>query len=308
MATAEDIISLLRTDPDAYREASRKEGEVWGKLFSNPDFLAARTADQEAARELGINKGKMGLHGMLRKHSLHPTRGLSLGCGSGRAERWYLQQGVCQSFTGIDVSEDALAQARADAADAGLDIEYACQDLNEIRLEADPGYDLVVCQTILHHVLNLEHLMDEVANALRPDGVFFVYDFIGETQFQFSDERLHWYNEVLQVLPTQMRTNLLNGHQVDQVRRPVPGKLASPFEAIRSGEISGLLKARFEVVEQQETTTILDRVIPSGTRSAYLTDENTRALFQLVLLLDRALLEGGLLAPLQGSYLLRKKR
>lgn len=305
--SAEEIISRLMTDPAAYKAAAQKEGDVWGKYFSDPEFLEARAADQRAAAELGLNTSKPGLLQLLRKFSLKPKRGLSLGCGSGRAERMYLSQGVCETFTGVDVAEDALGQARSEAKEAGLDIEYLCQDLNKIALDADPGYDLVLCQTILHHVLNLEHVLDEISRVLRPDGVFFVHDYIGETQFQFTDERLAWYNDALKALPEPMRTSLLTKKRYDEVKRPDPGKLASPFEAIRSGEIADLLKERFEVVFQHESVTILDRVMPVGTRQAYLQDENTRAIFKLLLLLDRALLEGGVLRPIAGVYLLRKK-
>ena len=82
----------------------------------------------------------------------------------------------------------------------------------------------------------------------------------------------------------------------------------SPFEAIRSGEIRGMLQERFEVVARHERTTILDRVVPMGTRRAYLRDENTRAIFDLLMLLDQALLDGNVLAPVEGRYLLRRKR
>ncbi|GAB3380297.1 class I SAM-dependent methyltransferase [Lysobacter fragariae] len=306
--SAEDIIRRLRGDPASYQEAANREGVVWGKYFSDPAFLAARAEDQKAAESLGLNTGRPGLLQMLRKNSLRPTRGLSLGCGSGRAERTMLKQGICTSFTGIDVAEDAVKQAREDAAREGLNISYEQQDLNDVSLNPDPGYDLIVCQTILHHVLNLEHLMDEVEKALTPDGVFYVHDYIGETQFQFSDERLYWYNAALAALPQEMRINRMTGHTVNQVRRPEPGKLASPFEAIRSGEISEMLKSRFDVIMQHESMTIIDRVIPSGTRCAYLQDENSRALFKMIQLLDQTLLDSGLLKPLEGRYLLRRRK
>jgi hypothetical protein len=68
-----------------------------------------------------------------------------------------------------------------------------------------------------------------------------------------------------------------------------------------------MLLERFEPIEKHESTTILDRIVPTGSRRAYLEDGNTRAVFELLLLLDRALLEGGLLAPVEGRYLLRRK-
>ena len=305
--TAQDIIASLRTSASAYRTAAEKESAVWGKLFSDPEFLDARSDDQAAAAELGLNRGRPGLPPMLARYGIKPRTGLSLGCGSGRAERKFLQQGICERFTGIDVASEAIAEAQRHASDEGLPLAYECQDLNSIDLKGRT-FDLVVCQTILHHVLELEHLLDSVERALTDDGVFFVHDYIGETQFQFTEARLHWYNAALQALPAELRNNVLTKRTLDEIRRPAPGKLASPFEAIRSGEIRELLLSRFEVVEQYECTTILDRVIPVGTRRAFLRNEETRSIFALMMLLDRSLLEGRVLPPLEGRYLLRRKQ
>lgn len=306
--TADEIIDNLRKSSTAYLAAAQKEGEVWGTLFSDQNFLAIRKDDQAAAAELGVNKGKPnGLATMLARTGLKPKSGLSLGCGSGRAERNFLKQGLCEKFIGLDVAADAIEEARAVAAAEGLPLNYLCQDLNALDL-GEQKFDLVVCQTILHHVLNLEHVFDAIQRALTPDGVFYVHDYIGETQFQFSDCRLHWYNAALQALPAALRTNLLRKAVPNEIRRPEPGKSVSPFEAIRSGEIRGMLMDRFEVIESYEYTTILNRVVPTGTRRGFLQDENTRAIFELLMLLDRALLEGGVLPPVEGLYLLRRKQ
>jgi SAM-dependent methyltransferase len=304
---ASDIIGELRASAEKYRDAARREGEVWGNMFSDPVFLDIRQDEQAAAAELGLNRDHpLGLRTALARHGLSPRVGLSLGCGSGRAERAFLKQGICERFIGVDVAEAAVAEAREQARIEGLPLEYLCQDLNRIDL-GDLRVDLVVCQTILHHVLELEHVFDAIERALAPDGVFFVHDYIGETQFQFSDERLRWFNAVMQALPEDLRASRLRKVVPAEIRRPEPGKLVSPFEAIRSGEIRALLFERFDVLECQERTTILDRIVPTGSRRAYLRNEHTRAIFELLFLLDNALLEGGLLPPVEGRYLLRRK-
>jgi 2-polyprenyl-3-methyl-5-hydroxy-6-metoxy-1,4-benzoquinol methylase len=306
--TAEDIIANLHASDAAYQDAARREGDVWGTKFSASDFLAIRSDDQAAAVELRLNRNKPpGLQYLLWKARLKPISGLSLGCGSGRAERNFLQLRVCERFTGVDVAQEAIDEARAHAASEGLPIRYLCQDLNAIDLGGET-FDLIVCQTILHHVLKLEHLLDAVERALSPGGVFYVHDYIGETQFQFSDERLHWYNQVMRVLPEPLRRSRLRKTVPTQIDRPAPGSLVSPFEAIRSGEIRGMLMERFDVLDAYESTSILDRVVPMGTRRAFLADDNTRAVFELLMLLDEALLEGGLLPPVEGRYLLRRKQ
>lgn len=306
--TPDEIIAALMGSDSEYQEAALKEGAVWGTKFSDAEFLAIREDDQAAAAELGLNRNKRpGLPMLLRNLGLKPVSGLSLGCGSGRAERSFLKRGVCERFTGVDVAPEAIEQARAQAASEGLPIRYICQDLNAINLE-DESFDLIVCQTILHHVLRLEHVIDSIERALSATGVLYVHDYIGETQFQFSDDRLRWYNAALRVLPEPLRRSRLRKDIPTEIKRPVPGSLVSPFEAIRSGEIRGMLLDRFDVIDCCESTSIIDRIVPVGTRRAFLTDENTRAIFELLMLLDDALITTGALPPVEGRYLLRRKQ
>jgi 2-polyprenyl-3-methyl-5-hydroxy-6-metoxy-1,4-benzoquinol methylase len=73
--------------------------------------------------------------------SLSPGRALDLACGSGRNAVWLAAQGW--TVTGVDFSEVALAQARALAADRGVEVEWVEGDLLEWR-SAERAYDLVV--------------------------------------------------------------------------------------------------------------------------------------------------------------------
>ena len=60
---------------------------------------------------------------------------------------------ACQRRTGSVFGVQAR-WPREQARIEGLPLEYLCQDLNRIDL-GDLRVDLVVCQTILHHVLEL---------------------------------------------------------------------------------------------------------------------------------------------------------
>jgi len=58
---------------------------------------------------------------------LTPGRALDLGCGEGGDSIWLAEQGW--SVVGVDVSETALARARAEAEDRELDITWVAADL-----------------------------------------------------------------------------------------------------------------------------------------------------------------------------------
>jgi SAM-dependent methyltransferase len=283
------------------------EAAVWSKEFHADPRADVRRAEAEAATKLGCSRTMLRIKDLLIKHGLSPRHGLSLGCGGGRAERHLLKIGVCQSFVGIDVAEWAVEEARSLAKKEYCNCTYETQDLNYINLPHN-AYDLVVAQTSLHHILRIEHVLDQVERTLTPSGVFWVVDYVGESQFQFSDERLGIMNELLALLPEKLRRDRLRERTLSPFLRPEAGRLASPFESIRSGEIRDLLLKRFEVIEMHEETTFLHRVVPVGTRQNYIENDDTVTIFNLLKYVDDLLARKGLLAPVAGQYLLRVKR
>ena len=48
-------------------------------------------------------------------------------------------------------------------------------------------------------------------------------------------------------------------------------------------------------------------VVPSGTRAAYLKSEDTRAVFEILMLLDHLCIEEGIVQPTGGQYLMRPR-
>ena len=90
-----------------------------------------------AARDLGLDDGKPGLPQWLKTWTQSGTRAL-VGMRVRACRANFMAQGICQSFTGVDVSEAALDQARIDAEAAGLDIAYVARDLNHIRSMPNP--------------------------------------------------------------------------------------------------------------------------------------------------------------------------
>ena len=301
------IIDTFLNDSKAYAAASKKEGKVWGKVFSNDKRNQAVKKDQLAAASLGLNRDLPGLPGLLKKHGLNPKTGLSLACGGGRAEREYLRLGICERFHGIDMATGALKEARDIAKSENLNISYENADLNSLNLTSN-HYDLVIAQNCLHHIVRLEDLADQIQRCLKPDGVIWISDYIGETQFQYDEERLQLVNRIKALLPERFHQDLVNNRTVNKLVRREPGTLISPFEAIRSEEIMPIFLERFEILEGHEKDAFLDLVCPSGTRQNYLENEDTKALFELLYLFDRLLIEKEVFMPRGGSFLLRTKQ
>lgn len=71
-----------------------------------------------------------------------PGRALDLGCGEGADALWLAEHGW--RVTAVDISETALARARAEAQRRGLDVDWRQQDLAEALPEGP--FDLVSAQ------------------------------------------------------------------------------------------------------------------------------------------------------------------
>jgi len=303
---AQEIITRAMSDRSVYNAMAERENAIWGKVFPEYDFSEAAVEDAKASATLRVARHQSSLLQLAREKELHFERGLTLGCGAGRLERALLQNGVGQSFHGIDISEEAIAQARAVAQQEQLPLTYEVADLNFVALP-EQTFDLVVAQTSLHHVLFLERVAEQVWRSLKPGGYLWIHDFIGETQGQYDEKRLVIVNALLAILPEKFRRNRINNRVTKELRRPEPGHLASPFESIRSGEIIPVFERWFTTEWKLEFDAIMRLVMPRGARAAYLENEDTRALFELLLFLDHLCIEEKILRPTGGQYLMRAK-
>lgn len=93
---------------------------------------------------------------------------LDLGCAGGFMAEALDDRGA--HVTGIDPAAEAIAAARAHAADR--DIRYQV-GVGEALPYADESFDVVVCVDVLEHVRDLSRVIREVARVLKPSGRFF---------------------------------------------------------------------------------------------------------------------------------------
>jgi len=108
---------------------------------------------------------------------LSDIRILDIGCGGGVLAEEYAKLG-CQ-VTGIDISEESLAIARAHAQAEDLSIEY--QSGSAMDLPFDRGsFEVVSCCDALEHIPEWKQVIAEVNRVLKPGGLF-LFDTINRT-------------------------------------------------------------------------------------------------------------------------------
>lgn len=186
------------------------------------------------------------------KGDLPVERALTLGSGAGELERGLSKYNFAKIHDGLDLSPHAVQLAQDAAASETLSgLRYRVAELNTLQLEPSI-YDVVFGVSSIHHVKNLEHLFEQVELALKPGGCFFIDEYIGPTQFQWSDRQLRIMNEELRKLPAKLTRSVSEpGRFKTQVIRKSLEYMnaADPSEAVRSADIVKLLTQYFNVVE-----------------------------------------------------------
>lgn len=173
-------------------------------------------------------------------------RALSICCGDGAHELELLKSGKVNHLTGFDISEGALQQARERIRTAGFgDDRFTLEVRDANRLTLDTRYDFILSVGAIHHVENLEGLMEEIARCLDRDGFFVLVEFVGPDRFQWTDDQVEIINGLLGTLDPKY---LFNG-RVTKFNRPSVEEMirVDPSEAVRSSEILGLVRQHFSV-------------------------------------------------------------
>ena len=178
-----------------------------------------------------------------------PIKALSIGCGFGIIERRLRRHDFCQLIHGVDVAENAIESARKTVQAEGLDgLTYEVADLNAGKFPSET-YDVVYAHASLHHIFQLEHLLDEIKQTLKPNGLFIVYEYIGPSQMQFPRRDLELADVFLKLIPERYRKlKRRGGIKKEALRASLDSMNSSdPSEGIRASEIVPLIASRFEV-------------------------------------------------------------
>lgn len=104
---------------------------------------------------------------MMKRYYKGPGgRLLDLGCGGGGVAT--LLQKACgfAEAVGVDISQESVAKAR----ELGVNALQLNIDFEDLPFE-DDSFDAAFCGEVLEHVIDGDHLLDELYRTLRPGGV-----------------------------------------------------------------------------------------------------------------------------------------
>jgi ubiquinone/menaquinone biosynthesis C-methylase UbiE len=108
-------------------------------------------------------------------------RMLDVGCGRGRVLTRLAALYPRSQFVGMDLSRDAIAYAREEAARAGLNnTEFAAADLSDFDRTAEPEtFDFITTFDSIHDQARPLNVLKSIYRSLKPDGVYLMQDISG---------------------------------------------------------------------------------------------------------------------------------
>ena len=192
------------------------------------------------------------------------ARSLELGCGSGSLSLRLARAGATLHVEGLDASPARVEEAEKKRREAGLPGRFSVGDANALALE-EASYDLIVSAHSFHHFLELEAIMEQVARALTPRGLFILEEYVGPTQFQWSDAQMDAVRALTSLIPERFRIlpwGAIKPYEGRPTREDVAA--ASPFESIRSAEIGPLFAENFAVRHRKDLGGTIQHLLYNG--------------------------------------------
>lgn len=177
-----------------------------------------------------------------------PLRVLSLCSGSARVEEQMLMHSPNSiDLTLFDVSEPLIRRAASRIDQPRHSINYLVGDINN-GIPSSDTYDIIVCVSALHHVVELELVLAQINERLAPDGTFWnLGEQIGRNGNRLWPEGLKAANLAFSKLPERLRVNSIT--KQPDLEIPDDDFSVNCFEGIRSESLESLLE-RFLVPHQ----------------------------------------------------------
>jgi SAM-dependent methyltransferase len=249
-------MSLLRVRPDdlEYQRLAAAEMDFWSK--PHPYGLETLERIESGGPIERYNNSRLTgdphvpWYDAIPRHGTF-RRGLVLGTSAMTVEGRILETNPSLHLTFLDISAGAAARRRDElGARFPGRVGTAVADLNFFEPEPE-SYDLIVSSATMHHVTNLEWVAHQINRALTRDGYFFFQDYVGETRFQFSEEK----RRVFTLLHDRVVANDQPERQTSIVFDDASD--LSPFCGVRSDEQLDVLRAHLTEITLRTSGALL---------------------------------------------------
>jgi ubiquinone/menaquinone biosynthesis C-methylase UbiE len=195
------------------------------------------------------------VEGLISAPRIETARVLDVGCGPGQILVMMKQRWPGMQITGIDAGPAMIEKAREDATAAGVAITYEVLRVGpegEARLPYDgASFDLVTCNSVIHHLADPVGALDEIARVVKPDGAVLVRD--------LQRPKL--------MLPYALHVRIFGRHYEGEMRRLYEASVAAAYTPKEFGELlarSKLASGRARVFTHGLTHAGIERAAMGG--------------------------------------------
>jgi SAM-dependent methyltransferase len=178
------------------------------------------------------------------------AKALAIGCGLAFFEEWLAICGHVETIDAFELSEVAVASAKARLAAAGLADRVRMNAGDVLKADLKPGsYDLVVVQAAIHHFFEIEEMFAFMHGMLKPGGLLFFDEYVGPDHMQYEPEVQAIMNQMDDCLAEQYRFD----HIVQSQRTSPPYATVEQMvemdasEGVHASEILPLTYRYFDV-------------------------------------------------------------
>ncbi len=181
IAVFAQYIALLGSVEDDIVECFKRGGGVPYARY--PRFHAVMAEDSGQSVLSSLESHILPLVPGLTERLAAGIRVLDVGCGRGRILHRLAELYPRSRFIGMDLAQEAIEHARAEAARQGLrNIEFVALDLSDFEETAESeGFDFITTFDAVHDQARPLSVLKGIHRALQPDGVYLMQDIKGSS-------------------------------------------------------------------------------------------------------------------------------
>jgi len=181
IAVFTQYIAVMGAVEDEIVECFKQGGGVPYEKF--PRFHAVMAEDSGLSVLSSLESHVLPLVPGLTDRLAQGMRVLDVGCGSGRIMNHLAALYPNSQFVGMDLSAEAVGNARDQAARKGLrNIEFVIRDLSDFHETAEPqAFDFITTFDAIHDQAKPLNVLQGIHRALKADGVYLMQDIRGSS-------------------------------------------------------------------------------------------------------------------------------
>jgi len=227
-------------------------------------------------------------------------KGLFINCGNGWVERTFIDLKIVNRATAFDYSRDLIQEAQHEKGDRTID--YFQADVNRLDFDSE-RFDLIVNVAALHHVQYINRFCVILCRAIKKNGIFVNFDYIGPHRNQYSNRHWGYIRDINQSMPERIRKEPF-------VKPHLPTMLqADPTEAIHSELILETVNRYFDIFERHDTGGgIAYEILTHNPKLLKIPPEEIDPFIDWVLSMDKKFTEENKVPPLFSYFIARPKK